>query len=394
MPTYRDLLDKTRAEVGEIDNDQAERLRREGVPFIDVREMDEVEQGIIEGATYIPRSYLESRIENVAPDKDAPLVVYCAGGARSAFAIKALEALGYTNALNLSGGFNSWKVSGLPWSVPKRFTPEQRRRYSRHFLLPEVGEDGQRKLLDTKLLMIGAGGLGSPGALYLAAAGIGTIGIVDDDLVDDSNMQRQVVHTTDRIGMPKVESAKIAINQINPDVKVITYETRLDKENVLDIFRDYDIVLDGTDNFASRYLINDACVILGIPNVHGSIFRFEGQATVFHPPQGPCYRCLFPDPPPPDLAPNCAEAGVLGVLPGTVGLIQATEVIKLTLGIGETLVGRLLAYDALYQEFRELKLDRDPECPVCSDPAAFSMDDIEYTDVGCAVPALAAAAAD
>jgi sulfur-carrier protein adenylyltransferase/sulfurtransferase len=388
----RDLLELTRSQVAEIDNTRADQLRREGVPFIDIREADEVEQGMIQGATAIPRGFLEFRIEEAAPDKSAPVVIYCASGARSAFAAKALESLGYSNAINLAGGFNSWKISGLPWSVPKRFTQEQRRRYSRHFMLPEVGEAGQHRLLETKVLMIGAGGLGSPAGLYLAAAGIGTMGIVDDDLVDDSNMQRQVLHTTDRIGTPKVESAKIAINSINPDVKVKTYETRLSKENVLDIFRDYDIILDGTDNFASRYLINDACVLLDKPNVHGSIFRFEGQATVFHPPQGPCYRCLFPDPPPPDLAPNCAEAGVLGVLPGTIGLIQATEVIKLALGIGDTLVGRLLAYDALYQEFRELKLDRDPECPMCGKNGPSSLDDIEYTDVGCMIPALATAA--
>ena len=388
----RDLLELTRSQVAEIDNTRADQLRREGVPFIDIREADEVEQGMIQGATAIPRGFLEFRIEEAAPDKSAPVVIYCASGARSAFAAKALESLGYSNAINLAGGFNSWKISGLPWSVPKRFTQEQRRRYSRHFMLPEVGEAGQHRLLETKVLMIGAGGLGSPAGLYLAAAGIGTMGIVDDDLVDDSNMQRQVLHTTDRIGTPKVESAKIAINSINPDVKVKTYETRLSKENVLDIFRDYDIIFDGTDNFATRYLINDACVLLDKPNVHGSIFRFEGQATVFHPPHGPCYRCLFPDPPPPELAPNCAEAGVLGVLPGTIGLIQATEVIKLALGIGETLVGRLLAYDALYQEFRELKLDRDPECPMCGKNGPSSLDDIEYTDVGCMIPAFAAAA--
>jgi sulfur-carrier protein adenylyltransferase/sulfurtransferase len=283
-------------------------------------------------------------------------------------------------------------VSGLPWTMPRTFTPEQRRRYSRHTILPEVGEAGQHKLLESKVLLIGAGGLGSPAALYLAAAGIGTIGIVDDDVVDDSNLQRQIAHTTDRIGMPKVESARIAINAINPDVQVVAHETRLSKENVLEIFTGYDIIFDGTDNFASRYLINDACVLLDKPNVHGSIFRFEGQATVFHPPHGPCYRCLFPDPPPPDLAPNCAEAGVFGVLPGIIGVIQATEVIKLALGIGETLAGRLLAYDALYQEFRELKLDRDPACPMCGENAATSIDDIEYTDVGCAIPALATAA--
>jgi sulfur-carrier protein adenylyltransferase/sulfurtransferase len=390
--TYRDLLEKTRTEVREIDNDEAERLRRQGAPFVDIRENDEAEQGIIEGAVHIPRGFLESRIENIAPDRSAPVVLYCASGARSAFGAKALEALGYENVMNLAGGFNSWKVSGLPWSVPKRFSSEQRRRYSRHFLLPEVGEAGQHKLLETKVLLIGAGGLGSPAGLYLAAAGVGTLGIVDDDLVDDSNLQRQIIHTTDRVGIPKVESARIAIQSLNPDVHVVEHETRLTRDNVLDIFRDYDIILDGTDNFASRYLINDACVVLDKPNVHGSIFRFEGQTTVFHPPAGPCYRCLFPDPPPPDLAPNCAEAGVFGVLPGIIGIIQATEVIKLALGIGETLVGRLLAYDAMYEEFRELKLDRDPACPVCSDPSRVSIEDIEYTDVGCAVPALAAAA--
>ncbi len=390
--TYRDLLERTRAEIKEIDNSAAEHLRREGAVFIDIRETEEADQGIISGAVHIPRGHLESRVENAASDKSAPVIVYCASGARSVFGTKALEALGYSDVRNLAGGFNAWKVSGLPWTTPRTFTPEQRRRYSRHFLLPEVGEAGQQRLLETRVLMIGAGGLGSPAALYLSAAGIGTIGIVDDDVVDDSNLQRQIAHTTDRIGMPKVESARIAINAINPDVNVIPHETRLSKENVLEIFADYDIIFDGTDNFASRYLINDACVLLDKPNVHGSIFRFEGQATVFHPPQGPCYRCLFPDPPPPDLAPNCAEAGVFGVLPGIIGVIQATEVIKLALGIGETLAGRLLAYDALYQEFRELKLDRDPACPMCGENAATSIDDIEYTDVGCAIPALATAA--
>ncbi|CAN5598798.1 molybdopterin-synthase adenylyltransferase MoeB [soil metagenome] len=390
--TYRDLLEKTRAEIKEIENSTAEHLRREGAVFIDIRETDEADQGIISGAVHIPRGHLESRIENAASDKSAPVIVYCASGARSVFGTKALEALGYTDVRNLAGGFNAWKVSGLPWTTPRTFTPEQRRRYSRHFLLPEVGEEGQHRLLETRVLMIGAGGLGSPAALYLAAAGIGTIGIVDDDVVDDSNLQRQIAHTTDRIGMPKVESAQIAINAINPDVKVTAHDTRLSKDNVLEIFNDYDIIFDGTDNFASRYLINDACVLLDKPNVHGSIFRFEGQATVFHPPHGPCYRCLFPDPPPPDLAPNCAEAGVFGVLPGIIGVIQATEVIKLALGIGETLAGRLLAYDALYQEFRELKLDRDPACPMCGENGATSIDDIEYTDVGCAIPALATAA--
>ena len=316
MATYQDLLQETRQQIKNIDLREADRLRREGAILVDIREADEVEQGIVDGAVHIPRGFLESRIEQVATDKSAPLVVYCAGGARSVFGTKALEQLGYTDVASMDGGFNAWKTAALPWSKPASFTQDQRRRYSRHFLLPEVGEAGQQKLLNTKVLLIGAGGLGSPAALYLAAAGIGTLGIIDDDIVDDSNLQRQVAHTTDRIGMPKVESARIAIEALNPDVNVITYQTRLDKENILDIFADYDIILDGTDNFSTRYLINDACVLLGKPNVHGSIFRFEGQATVFDPPDGPCYRCIFPDPPPPDLAPNCAEGGVLGVLPG------------------------------------------------------------------------------
>jgi sulfur-carrier protein adenylyltransferase/sulfurtransferase len=290
---------------------------------------------------------------------------------------------------SMAGGFGGWKASGLPWRVPQTLTSDQRRRYSRHLLIPEVGEDGQRKLLEAKVLLVGAGGLGSPAALYLAAAGVGTLGIVDADIVDESNLQRQVVHTTDRVGMPKVESARVAIEALNPDVNVVKHETRLDQSNVLDIFAGYDVILDGTDNFATRYLINDACVLLDKPNVHGSIFRFEGQATTFIPHEGPCYRCLFPTPPPPELAPSCAEAGVLGLLPGTVGIIQATETAKLILGIGEPLVGRLLTYDALEMEFRELRLSRDPECPMCGPGAPTSLDDIEYTDVGCLIPALA-----
>jgi sulfur-carrier protein adenylyltransferase/sulfurtransferase len=289
----------------------------------------------------------------------------------------------------MAGGFSGWKASGLPWRVPQSLTPDQRRRYSRHLLIPEVGEEGQRKLLDARVLLVGAGGLGSPAALYLAAAGVGTLGIVDADIVDDSNLQRQVVHTAERVGMPKVESARIAIEALNPDVNVVKHETRLDQTNVLDIFAGYDVILDGTDNFATRYLINDACVLLNKPNVHGSIFRFEGQATTFIPHEGPCYRCLFPTPPPPELAPSCAEAGVLGLLPGTIGIIQATETAKLILGIGEPLMGRLLTYDALEMEFRELRLSRDPECPMCGPGAPTSLDDIEYTDVGCLIPALA-----
>jgi len=389
--TYRDLLEKTRASIREVSADEAQALLDRGAIAVDVREADEVEQGAIPGALHIPRGFLESRIEESVPDKDRPVVVYCAGGARSAFAAQTLELLGYRNVVSLAGGFAGWKAAGLPWAVPQTFTPEQRRRYSRHFLLPEVGEAGQRKLLDARVLLVGAGGLGAPAALYLAAAGVGTLGIVDDDVVDASNLQRQVLHTTDRIGQPKVESAMQTITALNPDVNVVLHQTRLTKENVLDLVSQYDIVLDGSDNFSTRYLINDACVLLGKPNVHGSIFRFEGQASTFVAGEGPCYRCLFPEPPPPELAPNCAEAGVLGVLPGVIGMIQTTEVIKLILGIGEPLIGRLLTYDALSATFRELKLARDPDCPMCGPNAPTSIEDIEYTEVSCAVPALATA---
>jgi sulfur-carrier protein adenylyltransferase/sulfurtransferase len=389
MPTYQEILEQKRATVREVDARQAAQWREQGATLIDVREQDEVDQGIIPGAIHIPRGYLEMRIEETVRDRDAPLVVYCAGGVRSLFGAEALTELGYRDAVSMAGGFSGWKAAGLPWRVPQALTPDQRRRYSRHLLIPEVGEEGQRKLLDAKVLLVGAGGLGSPAALYLAAAGVGTLGVVDDDVVDDSNLQRQVIHTTDRLGIAKAESARIAIESINPDVKVVKHETRLDKSNVLDIFSQYDVILDGTDNFATRYLINDATVLLNKPNVHGSIFRFEGQATTFIPYEGPCYRCLFPTPPPPELAPSCAEAGVLGLLPGMVGMIQATETAKLILGIGEPLVGRLLTYDALGMEFRELRLSRDPECPMCGPGAPTSLDEIEYTDVGCLIPALA-----
>jgi adenylyltransferase/sulfurtransferase len=383
------MLEQKRATVREVDARESARLREQGAILVDIREQDEVEQGIIPGAVHIPRGFLEMRIEETVRDRDTPVIVYCAGGVRSIFGAEALSDLGYRNVASMAGGFSGWKGSGLPWRVPQTLTPDQRRRYSRHLLIPEVGEEGQRKLLDAKVLLVGAGGLGSPAALYLAAAGVGTLGIVDADIVDESNLQRQVVHTTERVGVPKVESARVAITALNPDVNVVKHETRLDQSNVLDIFADYDIILDGTDNFATRYLINDACVLLNKPNVHGSIFRFEGQATTFIPYEGPCYRCLFPTPPPPELAPSCAEAGVLGLLPGTVGIIQATETAKLILGIGEPLVGRLLTYDALEMEFRELRLSRDPECPMCGPGAPTSLDDIEYTDVGCMIPALA-----
>ena len=389
MPTYQELLEQKRAGVREVDARESARLREQGAILVDIREQDEVDQGIIPGAVHIPRGFLEMRIEETVRDHDTPLVVYCAGGVRSIFGAEALSNLGYRDVASMAGGFSGWKASGLPWRVPQTLTADQRRRYSRHLLIPEVGEEGQRKLLDARVLLVGAGGLGSPAALYLAAAGVGTLGIVDADVVDESNLQRQVVHTTDRVGMAKVESARVAIAALNPDVNVVKHETRLDQSNVLEIFAEYDVILDGTDNFATRYLINDACVLLNKPNVHGSIFRFEGQATTFIPHEGPCYRCLFPTPPPPELAPSCAEAGVLGLLPGTVGIIQATETAKLILGIGEPLVGRLLTYDALEMEFRELRLSRDPECPMCGPGAPTSLDDIEYTDVGCLIPALA-----
>jgi molybdopterin/thiamine biosynthesis adenylyltransferase/rhodanese-related sulfurtransferase len=389
MPTYQEMLEQKRASVREVDARESARLREQGAILVDIREQDEVDQGIVPGAVHIPRGFLEMRIEETVRDRDTPIVVYCAGGVRSIFGAEALSELGYRDVASMAGGFSGWKASGLPWRVPQSLNPDQRRRYSRHLLIPEVGEEGQRKLLDAKVLLVGAGGLGSPAALYLAAAGVGTLGVVDADIVDDSNLQRQVIHTTERVGMPKVESARIAIEALNPDVNVVKHETRLDQSNVLDIFADYDVILDGTDNFATRYLINDACVLLDKPNAHGSIFRFEGQATTFIPHQGPCYRCLFPTPPPPELAPSCAEAGVLGLLPGTIGIIQATETAKFILGIGEPLIGRLLTYDALEMEFRELRLTRDPECPMCGPNAPTSLDEIEYTDVGCLIPALA-----
>ena len=388
---YQDILRATRATIREVDAAGAKTRLDQGAAALDVREQDEVDQGIVPGAIHIPRGFLEMRVEDAIGDRDQPIVVYCAGGVRSAFAARALRDLGYTDVVSLAGGFNGWKGAGQPWAMPRTLTPDQRRRYSRHLLIPEVGEAGQQKLLDARVLLIGAGGLGSPAALYLAAAGVGTIGIIDADTVDDSNLQRQVMHSFDRLGMPKVESAAIAMRGLNPDITVDAYEARLTKENALDLFGRYDIIVDGADNFATRYLINDACVLLGKPNVHGSVFRFEGQATVFQPHAGPCYRCLFPDPPPPELAPSCAEAGVLGVLPGTVGLMQATETIKLILGIGEPLIGRLLLYDALAAEFNELRLTRNPHCPVCGDGARFDISTIDYTDIVCAVPSLAAA---
>jgi sulfur-carrier protein adenylyltransferase/sulfurtransferase len=375
MTTYRELLEQVKAEIAEVDARTAQATA--GAAWIDVREDDEWQEGHIPGAVHVPRGYLESRIESVVPNKATPVVVYCAAGARSAFAAKTLNELGYTNVTSLHGGFTDWKRNGNEIKLPRTLSPERRTRYSRHILIPEVGEEGQLKLLDAKVLLIGAGGLGSPASLYLAAAGIGRIGIIDADIVDETNLQRQIVHSLDTLGTPKVDSAKATLERLNPDVEVVGYRERLTSENIDRILDDgWDIIVDGADNFPTRYLVNDASVWRGIPVVHGSIYRFEGQATVFKPHEGPCYRCLFPEPPPPELAPSCSEGGVLGVLPGIIGSLQANEAIKLALGIGESLVGRLLLFDALYTEFTEVKIDRNPNCPVCGEHPTIT----EYID--------------
>ena len=378
MTTYRELLSQVKAAIAEVDDRQlADELDSAQPPLlIDIREPDEYEQGAIAGAVHIPRGFLESRIEAAAPDKAQRIVLSCASGARSAFGAKALAELGYTDVASLAGGFSAWKQAGRPWAEPKVLDAERRRRYSRHLVIPEVGEPGQLALLGAKVLMIGAGGLGSPSSLYLAAAGVGTIGIIDDDVVDASNLQRQVIHSTDRIGMPKAESAMQTLTALNPDVEVVQYRERLSSANIDRILEGYDVVVDGTDNFPTRYLLNDASLKHRVPVVHASIFRFEGQLTVFKPYEGPCYRCLFPEPPPVELAPSCAEGGVLGVLPGIMGTLQATEALKLLLGIGEPLVGRLLLVDALDMAFHEVQLRRDPGCPVCGEQAG----PIEYID--------------
>ena len=368
MATSRELLAQVKASIVEIGGEEAQsRLDRSLV--LDVREPDEYEQGAIPGALHIPRGHLEGQVEGKIPDKSQPIIVHCASGFRSAFAAKTLQDLGYGDVVNLAGGFNKWKDEGRPWSTPKTLTPEQRNRYQRHLLLPEVDVKGQQKLLDSKVLLLGAGGLGSPAALYLAAAGVGTLGIIDMDVVDESNLQRQILHNMDRIGDRKVDSAKKTLTLLNPDVNVVTYDVRLGADNILNIIDGYDVIVDGTDNFPTRYLVNDASLLKRIPVVHGSIFRFEGQATVFKPYDGPCYRCMIPEPPPAEMAPSCAEAGVLGVLPGIIGSIQAMEAIKLLLGLGEPLIGRLLAYDATDESFRTFKFRRDPDCAACGDNA-------------------------
>jgi molybdopterin/thiamine biosynthesis adenylyltransferase/rhodanese-related sulfurtransferase len=371
MPSFRELLARTKAEIQEVDTAGADALisADPSVIVLDVREPDEYEQGALPGAIHIPRGHLESQIENRLADHDAKVVVYCAGGTRSAFAAKTLKELGYSDVVSRAGGFNKWKNEGRDWRTPQTLTADQRNRYQRHLLVTEVGEEGQLKLLDSKVLLLGAGGLGSPAALYLAAAGVGTIGIIDMDVVDESNLQRQILHNMDRIGERKVDSAKKTLTALNPDVNVVTYDVRLGADNILEIIDGYDVIVDGTDNFPTRYLVNDASLIKRIPVVHGSIFRFEGQATVFKPYDGPCYRCFIPEPPPAELAPSCAEAGVLGVLPGIIGSIQAMEAIKLLLGLGDPLVGRMLAYDALEESFRTYKVPRDPNCPACGEHA-------------------------
>src|SRR5262245_37769509 len=380
MPSFRELLAAAKAQIREVDTAEADELRRHpGGIGLDVREPDEFEQGAIPGALHIPRGNLEGGIESRVPDKSTPLIVHCAGGTRSAFAAKTLAELGYTDVVSVAGGFNKWKDEGREWAAPRNLTPDQRNRYQRHLLLPEVDVEGQLKLLDAKVLMLGAGGLGSPAALYLAAAGVGTIGIIDMDVVDASNLQRQILHNLERIGERKVDSAKKTLTGINPDVDVVTYDVRFGADNILDILDGYDVVVDGTDNFPTRYLLNDASLLKRIPVVHGSIFRFEGQVTVFDPYNGPCYRCLLPEPPPPELAPSCAEAGVLGVLPGIVGSIQALEAIKLILDLGDSLRGRLLAYDALETSFRTFKVRRDPQCPACGENAQIII--AEYDDL-------------
>jgi sulfur-carrier protein adenylyltransferase/sulfurtransferase len=368
MPSPRDLLSAAKAAITEVEPEEAETRLNKSI-FLDVREPEEYDQGAVPGAVHLPRGNLEFQVEGKLTDKDAPVVVYCAGGVRSAFAAQTMGELGYTNVASLVGGFNRWKDEGRPWSAPQTLTPDQRNRYQRHLLLPEVGEAGQQKLLDSKVLLLGAGGLGSPAALYLAAAGVGTLGVIDMDVVDASNLQRQILHNLDRVGERKVDSAKKTLTGINPDVDVATYDVRLGADNVLNIIDGYDVIVDGTDNFPTRYLVNDASLLKRIPVVHGSIFRFEGQVTVFDPYVGPCYRCLIPEPPPAELAPSCAEAGVLGVLPGIIGSIQALEAIKLLLGIGDPLVGRLLAFDALEETFRTFKVRRDPHCPACGPDA-------------------------
>jgi len=369
--TYNNLLQKAKSEITEISPAEADRFLQadKQVRLLDVREKNEVDEGYIPGATHVPRGFLESRIEESVPNKETPVVLYCAGGVRSAFAAQTLQQMGYTSVFSMAGGYNGWKNYGGKVVKPRTLSPAQQSRYSRHLLVPEVGEQGQLKLLDTKILLIGAGGLGAPNAYYLAAAGVGTLGIIDNDVVEESNLQRQIIHTVERIGQYKADSAAKAIQALNPEVKVIVYKERLTAENIEGILPDYDLVVDGTDNFETRYLVNDFAVKHRKPVVHASILSFNGQLTTLIPYEGPCYRCIYPDPPPAAMAPNCSEAGVLGVLPGVIGLLQTNEALKLALGIGTSLAGRFLLFDALESEFSEVKLRRDPHCVACGPTA-------------------------
>jgi adenylyltransferase/sulfurtransferase len=393
--TSKNILDEARAQIKSIDIDEARRmLEKPGTVLLDVREGDEWRQGHIPQAVGIPRGFLELRVEEKVPDHKTPIILQCASGTRSLLAARALREMGYENLYNLTGGFNSWKDRGLPWTADRQFTADELTRYSRHFVIPEVGEKGQAKLLDSKVLLLGAGALGSSSALYLAAAGVGTLGLVDFDVVDLSNLQRQIIHTTDRVGMLKTESAQKSINAINPGIKVNRHDVRLSSDNVMDIIKDYDVIVNCGDNFPTRYLINDACVFARKPLVDGAIFRFEGNATVFYAAEGgPCYRCLYPEPAPPDMAPSCAEAGVLGALPGLIGSIEALEAIKLILGAGEPLIGRMVYFDTLSKEYvRVLKVKRDPQCPVCGDhPTQTRLIDYEAFCGLAAAPSAAAA---
>ena len=367
--TYKELMDEARETIPELTIDEVKDRIEQGEDWavLDVREREEYREGHLEGAIPLPRGFLEMRVEETLPDKTRPIIAYCAGGVRSLIAARTMQEMGYENVSSMSGGYTAWKNAGYTWVADRQFSQEQITRYARHFTLPDVGEQGQAKLLDAKVLCVGAGGLGSPVAYYLAAAGVGTIGIADHDTVDMSNLQRQILHTNDRVGMPKVESAQLTLQALNPDVNVIPIQERLSSENVMRIIKDYDVIINGCDNFPTRYLINDACVMAKKVLVDGSIFQFEGQATVFSPDEGPCYRCLFPEPPPPGMAPSCAEAGVLGVLPGLVGCVQALEAIKVILGAGTPLIGRMIHFDTLSTEIRVLKLRRDPNCLVCGE---------------------------
>jgi molybdopterin/thiamine biosynthesis adenylyltransferase/rhodanese-related sulfurtransferase len=379
MTTFKEMIGRVKAEIREISPAETRARGGEAV-VIDVREADEWAQGHLPGAVFIPRGYLELRIEEKVPDRAREVVLYCAGGTRSALAARSLQDLGYERVSSMAGGFGKWKEAGFPIEVPRTLSPEQKQRYSRHLLVPEVGEVGQAKLLGSKVLLVGAGGLGSPAGLYLAAAGVGTIGLIDSDVVDLSNLQRQILHTNDSVGRPKTESAERTLRALNPDVNVVRHDLRLDASNVMDVIAPYDVILDGSDNFSTKYLVNDASVLAGKPNVYGSIFRFDGQASTFVPRVGPCYRCLYPEPTPAELAPSCDEAGVLGVLPGVVGLVQATEAVKLILGKGRPLIGRLLTYDALEMSFHEYKVRRDPGCAVCGDhPTIRQVSDLEWS---------------